>query len=405
MFVTNEIKIKIMKISTLRNLLVVAMMLIVASCADEEIPDVFTPEYLVTSDEVIEYSKEDILTQIQEGADVPAEIEFLIRYGVKGVRLVYTTVDAQGNEVEASGALLIPIGEGNKPLVSFQHGTITSNEDAPSNFNSQSDIVAIMMASTGFAIAMPDYIGYGVSSHLPHPYEHKATLASATRDMIRATREYFKVNNRTDLANPLFLTGYSEGGSATMAAYQLMQEEHPAEFDITAVSVGAGAYNKSKFMNWVVSSTEELEFINSYVWVLDTYNKIYPQLQRPYSFYFNEPWATKISNEGVFAEIENNPSLLFTQEFIDGVTSGSDTEFLAVIEQNNSYSWIPLSPTHLYHGTADTYVPFFNSEDAYNYMIDKVATNVELFPINNGDHFTSIMQYAMGTFTFFFQML
>ncbi|MDY0254946.1 MAG: lipase family protein, partial [Tenuifilaceae bacterium] len=246
-----------MKALNYKYYLIIALSIItIASCSKDDAPDEFIPEYLVASEQVVELSKDDILAQLGGGNMLPDEIEFLIRYGVKGLRLTYTTIDTQGNSVEVSGALLVPIGNFLKPLISFQHGTITSDDLAPSNFGSDADIMAFMLASTGFVIAMPDYIGYGVSKHLPHPYEHRATLAYATRDMIRAAREYFKLNNLEQLDGKLFMTGYSEGGTATMAAFQLMQQDHSSEFDITAVTVGAGAYNKSEFMDWVVSSTE-----------------------------------------------------------------------------------------------------------------------------------------------------
>jgi pimeloyl-ACP methyl ester carboxylesterase len=395
-----------MKTSSFKLLLIAALSILLAvSCSKDNIPEEFVPDYLISSEQIVEYSSDEIKAQLSENQMLPAQVEFMIRYGVKGLRITYSTVDAQGNDIEASGALLIPNGDFIKPLISFQHGTITSNADAPSNFSSEGDIMTFLFASTGFVIAIPDYIGYGVSSHMQHPYEHKASLATATRDMLRASREYFKVNNLNHLGDQLFLTGYSEGGSATMATYELLQEKHNAEFNITAVTAGAGAYNKSEFMDWILSSTEELEYINSYVWVLDTYNNVYPQLQRPYSYYFNEPWATLIEEEGVFATIESNPSLLFTQEFIQGVINKTDSDFISAIEDNNSYSWIPQSPLQLYHGSNDSYVPYFNSESAYNAMIDLGATNVELFTIEEGDHITSVMDYAAGTFTFFFQYL
>lgn len=395
-----------MKTSSIKLILIAALsILLVASCSKDDIPEEFIPEYLISSEQIVEFSSDEIKAQLADNQMLPAQVEFLIRYGVKGLRITYSTVDAQGNDIEASGALLIPNGDFIKPLISFQHGTITSDADAPSNFSSQGDILTFLFASTGFVIAIPDYIGYGVSNHMPHPYEHRESLATATRDMLRASREYFLANNLNELGDQLFLTGYSEGGSATMATFELLQENHNAEFNITAVTAGAGAYNKSEFIDWILSSNEELEYINSYVWVLDTYNNVYPQLKRPYSYYFNEPWATLIEEEGVFATIESNPSLLFTQEFIQGILDKTDSDFISAIEDNNSYSWKPQSALQLYHGRSDNYVPYFNSESAYNTMIDLGATNVELFTIEEGDHISSVMDYAAGTFTFFFQYL
>jgi pimeloyl-ACP methyl ester carboxylesterase len=253
----------------------------------------------------------------------------------------------------------------------------------------------------GYIIILPDYIGYGASSDIMHPYEHRESLATTCRDMIRAIYEYFEVKNDSRKSSNLFLTGYSEGGFATMATFQLMQEQHSDEFSITAVTVGAGAYNKTNFVEWIVTAYEPMLYINSYVWVLDVYNSIYSQLQRPLNFYFNEPWATNIATNGVFVEIESNPSILFRSEFIEGIIKGTDTDFLTAVEDNNCYSWIPHSPLKLYHGNNDKYVPYFNSSDAYEAMIDLGASNVELVTIENGTHETAFIDYLMGTFYFF----
>jgi dipeptidyl aminopeptidase/acylaminoacyl peptidase len=359
----------------------------------------------VSYEEKISLTASDITSMLSETTILPADIAFLVRNGVTGLKIVYKTVDISGQPIQASGALLIPQNANPMPLISFQHGTITTESSAPSNLNSEANILPSVFASTGYIIAMPDYIGYGESKHLPHPYEHRASLATATRDMIRATYEYFKVKKTNQPNGKLFLTGYSEGGFATMATFQLLQQEHASEFNVAAVTVGAGAYNKTAFVDWVVSSTEGLEHINSFVWVLDVYNRIYPKLQRPYSFFFKEPWATTIQNGGVFASIESNPQQLFTINFSNGVKHGTDTDFISAIADNNCYSWLPSSPLQLYHGTNDTYVPYFNSETAFNAMISLGATNVELIPINEGTHETSIMQYATGTYAFFFQHL
>ncbi|PKP38997.1 MAG: hypothetical protein CVT98_03810, partial [Bacteroidetes bacterium HGW-Bacteroidetes-15] len=329
------------------------------------------------------------------------ETSFFIRYGVKGVKITYKTISPSGEQILASGALLVPDNSIAMPFLSFQHGTILDESSAPSNFQSEFNTISLIYASTGYIMALPDYIGYGASLNLDHPYEHRKSLATATRDMIRASYEYFKLKKLNQPNDKLFLSGYSEGGFATMATFKLLQEEHPNEFNISGVTVGAGAYNKTDFVNWIINSTSELEFINNFIWVLDAYNNIYPQLQRPYDSYFNEPWATTVANYGVFAPIETNPSLLFNNAFVEGLKNGADTDFISAIADNNCYSWLPKSPMQLYHGTDDTFVPYFNSETAYNAMIELGASNIELITIDGGDHFTSVSEYAAGTFLFF----
>jgi dipeptidyl aminopeptidase/acylaminoacyl peptidase len=54
----------------------------------------------------------------------------------------------------------------------------------------------------------------------------------------------------------------------------------------------------------------------------------------------------------------------------------------------------------LFHGTADDYVPFFNSQNAYDAMQKRGATQVELRPIQGGNHFTSATAYTLGAYAF-----
>ncbi len=386
-----------------RSIIVLISALLIASCTKDD--EDYTPDYLVSSEEIVSLSVTQISGKLSGSNTLPAEIAFLIRYGVKGIRIVYETVDVNGEPILASGALLVPQNSNPMALISFQHGTITSESSAPSNFDSEANMLASIFASTGYIIAMPDYLGYGESKNIPHPYEHRASLATATRDMIRAAYEYFKVKKINQPSSKLFLTGYSEGGFATMATLKLLQEQHAKEFNVSAASLGAGAYNKTAFVEWVVNSTDELEYINSFVWVLDVYNSLYPALRRSYDSYFNQPWADAIESGGVFIDMESNPSLLFKNTFTDGVRNGTDTHFISVIADNNCYSWLPKMPMQLYHGTNDTYVPYFNSESAYNAMIGLGATTVELITIEGGTHATSIMDYAAGTYAFFLKYL
>ncbi len=89
--------------------------------------------------------------------------------------------------------------------------------------------MGILLASIGYIAVLPDYIGYGDSTNELHPYVHAATLASATVDMNRAARKFLAGINRSTNGQ-FFLTGYSEGGYATLATQRLMQQSLATEF-------------------------------------------------------------------------------------------------------------------------------------------------------------------------------
>jgi pimeloyl-ACP methyl ester carboxylesterase len=262
------------------------------SCKKETDPLPAGPEnrYLVSSDLVGTYQPADLGRRL---GNIPG-VSLFTRFPVKVYKITYRTVDAAGTEVQASGAAVVPVMNQPAALLSHQHGTITSESGAPSNYGNSSEVwsAGTVLASSGYVVSAPDYLGYGAAKNISHPYEHRATLASASRDMLRAVRELC-VTEKVALNGQLFLTGYSEGGYATMSLHKLLEEGHADEFTVTASAPAAGAYDKTAFAKYILNSDQPLSFINTYLWVLQTYNTVYG-LNRPFSYYLNEPYATRV---------------------------------------------------------------------------------------------------------------
>ena len=114
------------------------------------------------------------------------------------------------------------------PVISYQHGTQVNRECAPSCFNSNplailanpdltgalqnyvECIVGGLMASAGYIVVMPDYAGFGSSPATHHPYVNLA-LGKSVAGIVTYAVSNFRDNGT------VYLTGYSEGGYATMA--------------------------------------------------------------------------------------------------------------------------------------------------------------------------------------------
>ena len=328
----------------------------------------------------------------------------LVQYPIKVYRLTYRTRTPEGQETTASGAILVPTAPAALPVLSYQHGTIapSSEGQAPSYYAQGSDVwsVVSVLASTGYVVSAPDYLGYGASKALPHPYEHAASLASTSADMLRATREFCQ-QQKVSVNSKNFLLGYSEGGYATLALHKYLQENYATTLPVTASAPGAGAYHKSAFAKYILQSTQPLSFLSTYVWVLRTYDRIYA-LNRPYSYYYQEPYATRLQADP-FATVPTQQSQLFSTTFRQAVLTNSDAALTATLTANDIYDWKPTAPLALFHGTADDYVPFFNSQDAYDAMRTRGATQVTLRPIQGGNHFTSAITYTLGAYAFISQ--
>lgn len=328
-----------------------------------------------------------------------------LQYQVNAYRITYNTVDVEGNSIIASGALLIPQTLDSLPLVSHQHGTLRDASSASSflSRNSEIHIFGILFSSMGNILVSPDYLGYGASDHINHPYEHAPSLATASRDMIRAAQEFCTLN-RINLNQQLFLLGYSEGGTATMALHRLLEEKHTDEFSITASAIGGGAYDKLGFAKVITKQNQNLSFMNIYIWVIEAYNNIY-KINRPFTDYFQQPHSEYIASTPIdkidSTKIPTNPQKLFTSNFLDGIINESDTAFVNALKDNKIYDWKPEASIRLFHGTEDNFVYPQNSEIAFTTMRNCGAINVEYIKMEGENHITGRTAFFRGMVEYF----
>lgn len=385
-----------LSLSRLPMLFLLAGLILLNACNKKS--EEFTPQFLIESATIAEVSKTEIVQRLQ-GLPLAAT---LTNFDVRAVRIVYRTKDPDGQEVRASGALIFPVNANRAlPLLSQHHGTITNDDQAPSNYTNRSEAwsVGTVLASAGYVVSAPDYLGYGVSRNIPHPYEHAKNTAQVCLDMLRAVKEYCRLNN-IQLNGKLFLTGYSQGGNTTMALHKKIEEEAAQEFRVTASAPGAGAYHKTGFADFLVNTNQPQPAINLYLWVLDTYNRIY-KINRSWSAILTQPWATAVQANGVFTPVNTNPQQLFTATFSAGIRNRTDAAFINAFRDNDVHDWRPQAPVRLYHGTADTTVPIFHSRDALNAMRSRGANDVQLVEIQGADHISAIQQYIFGMYLFF----
>ncbi len=391
--------------SNLKFPLFILLLIVSWSCnKTEPLPQENT--YLVSAEQVNSYTAAEYKQLISStlGSQGGFDLSLFVQSGIDQIKLVYNTQDLSGKPILASGALIIPntAAETAYSLGSLQHGTLFNEADAPSYFgvNSEASLGSIL-ASTGIIIALPDYLGYGASKNIPHPYEHKAGLSYSNIDFLRAVKEYIKQEN-INFNDKLLLAGYSEGGYATMAMHKAMQEEFTGEFNVVVSSLGAGAYNKTASVIDIVTndSAGDPSHNSSYIWVLQTYNTL-AGLNRPMRDYFTEPFATQISQTGPATRITQSFRTILQPAFISGIINGSDTAFLQAVAQNDVFDWRPDTPLSLYHGTADQYVPFLNSQSAFDAMTARNAPDVKLIPVAGGTHGSTLNTYFLGTFQLF----
>ncbi|TAG58808.1 MAG: phospholipase [Runella slithyformis] len=382
----------------LSSVLLIALPLLFIGCKTTE-PAAPENKYLVSNSVIGSFTKAQLTTQL---TTFDPTLASFLRNGIKVYKVIYKTKNTDGAEIQASGVVLIPDVPSAVPMVSVQHGTIFDDADAPSNYNpnTEASTVGALFSSLGYILVYPDYIGFGASKNVPHPYEHRESLGTACLDMIRAAKELV-TQEKAQWDERLYIGGYSQGGGATMALQKKIEEETGSEFNLRASSCGAGAYDKTAFMNFLINSksSADAQANRFYLWVLLTYDRIY-KLNRPMTAYFKEPFATQIAATKERTTITVSFDQILTDTFKSGVKNNTDAAFMAAVKDNDVFDWKPRTPTRLYHGDADVTVYPFTSQNAFNAMQKRGATNVHILLFPGKNHATAIQDYLLGTLSF-----
>jgi len=304
------------------------------------------------------------------------------QYDVTFYKIIYKTIDSDGNFVNASGLVSYPDkvgGDPPSPLLSFHHGTIGSDADAPSNIAAKPEVGAFgaLFSSQGYVLVMPDYLGYGESTQLMHPYIIAEGSAAAVIDMLRAVRTHAAQLSHT-LDTKLFITGYSEGGYVTLAAQKEMETMLSAEFNITKSIPAAGPYHISGTAKTIIDmvqlpSAELLSFVMKSYDTIYGNNRISDIFKPPYDAAVNSGY---FYGDGPAITLTDITEDLLTPIFLYGpdLVAGGDglgfremgeTGLKAQFVANDLDSgWSVTSPTIFFHGADDQIVPYQNSVDA-----------------------------------------
>ncbi len=230
------------------------------SCKDNDGPE--TPEYEFY---ISNQYKSEVTAQTIKIKLLFAQVQFpeISSFSAKATnditvhKVTYRT-SLQGKNIKASGLVYFPKTAGNYPVMCFQNGTNTLNSEAPSEKPDSADWFMLeSLASMGFIVVVPDYIGFGESANLTHPYLHSESATQSILDMLRAVNELTAEDKV--VAKPtkdLFIFGYSQGGWATMQLQKAIEKNYSTEFDLKASSCAAGPYSIGFMGDFIIKSTD-----------------------------------------------------------------------------------------------------------------------------------------------------
>jgi pimeloyl-ACP methyl ester carboxylesterase len=258
-------------------------------------------------------------------------------------------------------------------------------------------LLAAMYASQGYAVVATDYLGYAKSSYSYHPYLHADSEATSVIDSIRAARNAV-ASQGASLNGKVMLTGYSQGGHASMAAHRAIEKSLSSEINVVAGAHLAGPYNLSGSMKL----TEAIAGYQFFVpFIVTSWQKIYGNLYSDVKAAFKSPYSDHIESllpsptlnyttlvtsgklPGINGETPNQArDALFQSTFASDIqTNDKNPTFLAA-QKNDLLDWTPKSQVLLCGGSGDPTVPPAIHQDVMKKAFDnkglKNVTSVDV---------------------------
>jgi len=370
---------------------------VVTSCTkDNKSPDY---SYFVSKELKFSSSKTVISSLIDlVSLSVPeaGNLKTYISTDIKVYKIVYKTT-INGQKINASGLVCVPVTSGDYPVLSFQNGTNTVNANAPSEAPSSLNYQMIeSIASMGYIVVIADYPGFGESKQIPHPYLVKEPTVQSIIDMLSAVKEMGSSElPGITLKNEYYLLGYSQGGWATLALHKALEIDHSTDFFLKGSACGAGPYNIYLLFQDMVNVTDyPMPVYLGYI--LNAYTS-YSQFTNPVSDIFKEPYASRVSSlyTGILTSDQINSQLttsiadLITADFLNGFLTSDKYSSVREAFNNNSISaWHSYKPLLLIHGGSDTQVNPVSTENMYSGMIDAGTSSdlIKKIIVPNVDH-------------------
>jgi len=351
--------------------------------------------------------------------------QVIVPYGVDLYKVRYMTPDTEGNDHIASGLLCIPNDPSlTYPLAIYQHGTVAGRDDVPSNLMGGFQL-AMVFSAYGYVVCAPDYVGLGDSPGV-HPYVHAETEASAAIDMLRVARELDADDSFDGLAlnDQVFISGYSQGGHAAMAAHRELETNLSSEFTVTATAPMSGPYSISESMIDFTLGDEEYGTVAYLAWSTIGYKRAYPELLKDFELedVFKAEYIDDIKefesedidlwelNDRLIASLIQNvgasvPKNLMKEDVLDGILNDPTHPFSIALADNDTYDWAPEAPTNLYYCEGDDQVTFENAILAQETMINNGSTVVNAIRLDTdtapADHGGCVFPAALSAVTFF----
>ncbi|KYK45462.1 lysophospholipase [Bradyrhizobium liaoningense] len=321
-----------------------------------------------------------------EGNILPASFadKHAARHDVELRQIVtFTRIPETGERVKVSGLLAVPAGaRGALPVLSWQHGTILSFDQVPSNllrladqtYELRDNVDSIetlfnvqRFAGNGYAVVAADYVGKGpYRNGRSEAYAVKRATVQCCLDILKAG--LLELRTLGLRQSSLFLNGWSQGAPNTQWLKQEMQRRG---IKVRAAAAESPFNNLAEsFHYWANPAAFIPASDSSYpmppAWItpcmivlLGSYrryyglNDLFKTAIKPQYQAFAEKYWSDYSLEGEIAKSIPPAGDFLVDGFFDRFTSDTNSALQRRLGANSATFWDYDSPIRFYYGLAD----------------------------------------------------
>lgn len=310
--------------------------------------------------------------------------------------VAYWSQTPQGDSLLVSGRVYLPKRRYLSGIVVANHYTICSDAEAPSRTVAMESVLTMK----GYAVIMPDYVGYGLSRDVVHPYLHWRSAAQTAVDLLNCMPDllaYYGYSYPTDVV----IDGYSQGGAVALGVARLLEEmEYQGGIDwtIRKLYAGAGPYDPVATYDYCVS--RDTMGIPAAIPLIvmglnDAYDmglKIEDVFMEPLLSNYDEWVASKTMTVSRINELMGSVvmSELMTPEALDPTHSIAETLYEMLL-RNSNVGYDLQSPAYFLHSVDDEVVPLVNSENLMAEMPDDSQVSYDMG--HYGSHMAASVQF------------
>ena len=314
--------------------------------------------------------------------------------------VAYWSTDPQGDSLLVSGRVYLPKQHHLNGIMIACHYTITSNMEAPSNMLSMESIFAMK----GYAVIMPDYVGYGLSRDKLHPYLHWRSAAKTAVDLLNCMPElleYYGYSYPIDVV----VTGYSQGGAVALGVTRML-EELDSMWIVRKLYAGAGPYDPAGTYLYSMERNE-MGIPAAIPLIVMGLSDAY-ELEFKQEDFFLEPLLSNyeewvLSKEYTVGDINylmgsTVMTELMTEEALDMDSPLADMLY-EVLLWNSNVGYDLRSPAYFLHSIDDEVVPILNTINLQEQMPDESGKTYDY------DHYGLHMEASVPFMKYIYQDL